>query len=62
MVKRKFPKNVSSKSIDLSNLFSSFENSVELNSNKNNLLSLANSRSRLRMTTLYIITLDLITV
>jgi|TARA_B100000768_G_scaffold180755_1_gene201572 NAD+ synthase len=46
-------KNVSFKSIDLTNAFSSFQNSVEDSLNKNNLLSLANSRSRLRMTTLY---------
>jgi len=46
-------KNTSSKSIDLSESFLSFKNSVEINSNKNNLLSLANSRSRLRMATLY---------
>ena len=51
-LKERFP-NVSFKSIDLSKTFSSFENSVDLNSNQNNLLSLANSRSRLRMTTLY---------
>jgi len=45
--------NVSFKSIDLSEVFNSFQNSIEISSNKNNLLSLANSRSRLRMTTLY---------
>ena len=43
--------NVSSKTIDLNNVFTSFKNSIK--DNKNNLLSLANSRSRLRMTTLY---------
>ena len=45
--------NVFLKSIDLSKTFSSFQNSVQISSNKNNLLSLANSRSRLRMATLY---------
>lgn len=45
--------NVFYKSIDLSKAFTSFKDSVEINSNKNNLLSLANSRSRLRMATLY---------
>ena len=44
-------KNVTSKTIDLNNVFTSFKNSIK--DNKNNLLSLANSRSRLRMTTLY---------
>jgi len=46
-------KNVSSKTIDLSNLFDSFRNSIEEINEKKNLLPLANSRSRLRMTTLY---------
>ncbi len=46
-------KNVFLKSIDLSKTFSSFKDSVQISSNKNNLLSLANSRSRLRMATLY---------
>jgi NAD+ synthase len=46
-------KNVSSKTIDLSNVFDSFRNSIDGLNEKNHLLSLANSRSRLRMTTLY---------
>ena len=46
-------KNTDSKTIDLSESFLSFKNSVEINSKKNNLLSLANTRSRLRMATLY---------
>ena len=46
-------KNVSSKSIDLTQTFLSLKDSVEETSNEKNLLSLANSRSRLRMTTLY---------
>ena len=45
--------NVIHKSIDLNNTFSSFKNTVEQKNNENNFLSLANSRSRLRMTTLY---------
>ena len=45
--------NVFFKSIDLSETFSSFQDSIQISSNKNNLLSLANSRSRLRMATLY---------
>ena len=45
--------NVSSKTIDLSNTFDSFKNSVDEVNQRNNLLSLANSRSRLRMTSLY---------
>ena len=45
--------NVFLKSIDLSKTFSSFQDSVQISSYKNNLLSLANSRSRLRMATLY---------
>jgi NAD+ synthase len=45
--------NVSHKSIDLNNVFETFKNTVQIKDNKNNFLSLANSRSRLRMTTLY---------
>ena len=45
--------NVIHKSIDLNDVFNSFKNTVEQNNDKNNFLSLANSRSRLRMTTLY---------
>ena len=45
--------NVIRKSIDLNDVFNSFKNTVEQNNDKNNFLSLANSRSRLRMTTLY---------
>ena len=45
--------NVSHKSIDLNNVFKTFKNTVQIKDNKNNFLSLANSRSRLRMTTLY---------
>ena len=45
--------NISHKSIDLNNVFSSFKSAVEKNNDQNNFLSLANSRSRLRMTTLY---------
>lgn len=45
--------NISRKSIDLNNVFSSFKSAVEKNNDQNNFLSLANSRSRLRMTTLY---------
>jgi len=50
--KKKF-NNVIHKSIDLNDVFNSFKNTVEQNNDKNNFLSLANSRSRLRMTTLY---------
>ena len=46
-------KNVSSKSIDLTQTFLSLKDSIEETSTEKNLLSLANSRSRLRMTTLY---------
>ncbi len=45
--------NVIHKSVDLNDVFNSFKNAVEEKNNKNNFLSLANSRSRLRMTTLY---------
>ena len=45
--------NVISKTIDLGETFHSFKNSVDEINQRNNLLSLANSRSRLRMTTLY---------
>ena len=45
--------NISHKSIDLNNVFSSFKSAVEKNNDQNNFLPLANSRSRLRMTTLY---------
>ena len=45
--------NVIHKSIDLNNVFNSFKNTVYQKNDKNNFLSLANSRSRLRMTTLY---------
>ena len=45
--------NVSDLSIDLNNTFKSFRSAVENKNNENNFLSLANSRSRLRMTTLY---------
>ena len=45
--------NVIHKSVDLNNAFSSFKNTVQQKNNENNFLSLANSRSRLRMTTLY---------
>ncbi len=45
--------NVIHKSIDLNNVFNSFKNTVDQKNDKNNFLSLANSRSRLRMTTLY---------
>ena len=45
--------NVIHKSIDLNNVFNSFKNTVDQRNDKNNFLSLANSRSRLRMTTLY---------
>ena len=45
--------NVSDLSIDLNHTFESFRSAVENKNNENNFLSLANSRSRLRMTTLY---------
>ena len=45
--------NVSHITIDLNNTFKTFKSSVEKTENPNNNLSLANSRSRLRMTTLY---------
>ena len=45
--------NVIHKSIDLNDVFNSFKNTVEQKNDNNNFLSLANSRSRLRMTTLY---------
>jgi len=45
--------NVSHITIDLNNTFETFKSSVEKIENPNNNLSLANSRSRLRMTTLY---------
>ena len=45
--------NVVHKSIDLNDVFNSFKNTVEQKNDHNNFLSLANSRSRLRMTTLY---------
>ena len=45
--------NVSHKSIDLNNVFLSFKSTVEEKSDENNFLTLANSRSRIRMTTLY---------
>ncbi|MDB0042858.1 NAD(+) synthase [Flavobacteriaceae bacterium] len=45
--------NVSHKSIDLNNVFLSFKSTVEDESDENNFLTLANSRSRIRMTTLY---------
>ena len=45
--------NVIHKSIDLNNVFNSFKNTVDQKNDKNNFLSLANSRSRLSMTTLY---------
>ena len=45
--------NVIHKSIDLNDVFNSFKNTVEQKNDYNNFLSLANSRSRLRMTTLY---------
>ena len=51
-LKKKF-NNVIHKSIDLNNVFNSFKNTVDQKNDKNNFLSLANSRSRLRMTTLY---------
>ena len=50
-LKSKF-KNINSIDIDLTNVFNEFTSSVEINSEKNN-LALANSRSRLRMMTLY---------
>ena len=45
--------NVSHITIDLNNTFETFKSSVEKTEYPNNNLSLANSRSRLRMTTLY---------
>jgi NAD+ synthase len=45
--------NVSHITIDLNNTFETFKSSVEKRESPNNNLSLANSRSRLRMTTLY---------
>ena len=45
--------NVSHIAIDLNNTFETFKSTVEKTENPNNNLSLANSRSRLRMTTLY---------
>ena len=45
--------NVSHITIDLNNTFETFKSTVEKTENPNNNLSLANSRSRLRMTTLY---------
>ena len=50
-LKHKF-KNVNSLDLDLTNVFDEFKFSVEKNSEVNN-LALANSRSRIRMTTLY---------
>ena len=50
-LKDKF-KNVNSLDLDLTNIFNEFKSSVENNSQVNN-LALANSRSRIRMTTLY---------
>ena len=50
-LKNKF-KNVNSIDIDLTNVFNEFKSSVENNSSTNE-LALANSRSRIRMTTLY---------
>ena len=50
-LKNKF-KNVNSIDIDLTNVFNQFKSSVENNSLENK-LALANSRSRIRMTTLY---------
>ncbi len=52
-LKKKF-KNVDSKNIDLSDLFNSFKNSIKHSKNEQiNLHALANTRSRLRMATLY---------
>ena len=51
-LKSKYP-NVSSKLIDLDNTFDSFVKSVPENNSYEHELSLANSRSRLRMVTLY---------
>ncbi|PDH52458.1 MAG: NAD(+) synthase [Cryomorphaceae bacterium MED-G14] len=45
--------NVSSEVIDLTESFDKFSQKVQKIESKNNLLALANSRSRLRMTTLY---------
>mgnify|MGYP001314640352 FL=1 len=52
-LKKRF-KNVDSKNIDLSDLFDSFKNSIKHSKNEQiNLHALANTRSRLRMATLY---------
>jgi len=51
-LKSKFS-NVESKYIDLAKSFDEIKNSISINSKKNNELALANSRSRLRMLTLY---------
>lgn len=45
--------NVSHKSVDLNETFSSFKSTIEDKDHSNNFLSLANTRSRLRMSTLY---------
>ena len=50
-LKKKF-KNVQSQEINLSNTFTSFKDTVQTKNNKTN-LALANTRSRLRMATLY---------
>lgn len=46
-------KNVSHKSVDLNETFNSFKSTIEDKDHSNNFLSLANTRSRLRMSTLY---------
>ena len=46
-------KNVSHKSVDLNETFGSFKSTIEDKDHSNNFLSLANTRSRLRMSTLY---------
>ena len=51
-LKNKYP-NVSSKVIQLDETFNSFVNSIPNNNSNKHELSLANTRSRLRMTTLY---------
>ena len=51
-LKNKFS-NVSSEFIDLSESFSKYSDKIQKINSKHNLLALANSRSRLRMTTLY---------
>ena len=51
-LKNKYP-NVSSKVIQLDETFNSFVNSIPNNNSNEHELSLANTRSRLRMTTLY---------